>query len=412
MRLELVTVGTELLLGHTIDTNAAWIGQALAARGVELSRHVTVGDGATAIQDAVLEGLGRVGTVLTTGGLGPTRDDLTKTAIAAALGRPLSFSEVVWEELVARYARLGRPLSTANRSQAEIPAGATVLPNPRGTAPGLWLEGEFGRVVMLPGVPREMRGLMRDQVLPRLAAMSGAGAVILSRTLRTAGIPESNLAALLGNIEESLAPMTLAYLPDVTGVDLRVTAWKLPEAEATARLEAAIDRLRGLAGGHAYGGDGEDLAAVVLARLRSRGLRLAVAESCTGGLLGGRITAVPGSSDVFAGGLVTYDDAGKIAVAGVDERLLAAEGAVSEPVAAALAAGAARNFGARVAVGITGIAGPGGGSAEKPVGTVCFGYIVGETLWTERRVFPGNRAEIRARSAQHALFALWTSLSD
>jgi len=412
VRLELVTVGTELLLGHTVDTNAAWIGQALAERGLFLARRTTVGDAAATIQDAVRDALDRVGTVITTGGLGPTRDDITKHAIAALFGRRMTFSDAVWKELVSRYARLGRPLSPANRPQAEVPDGATVLANPRGTAPGLWLEGELGRVVMLPGVPREMRGLMRDEVIPRLAGPDGSGPVILSRTLRTAGIPESNLAAQLGAIEDRLSPLTLAYLPDATGVDLRVTAWGLPVAEANRLLDSAIGLLHELAGGHDYGQDGADLAGEVLTRLRFRRWRLAVTESCTGGLLGGRITAVPGSSDVFAGGLVTYDDAAKIAVAGVDPGLLGMEGAVSEPVAAALAASAARNFQAQVAVGITGIAGPSGGSDAKPVGTVCFGFQIGEFHWTERVVFPGSRTEIRARSAQHALYSLWRRLSD
>lgn len=412
MHLELVTVGTELLLGHTVDTNAAWIGQALAERGLLLVRRTTVGDEATAIQGAVRDALARVGTVITTGGLGPTRDDITKHAVATVLGRPLVFSDLVWDDLVARYARLGRPLNPANRSQAEVPEGATILPNPRGTAPGLWLESDLGCVVMLPGVPREMRGLMREEVLPRLADGAVTGQVIRSRTLRTAGIPESNLAARLAGIEDQLAPLTLAYLPDVTGVDLRVTAWGLPADQASDLLDGAIGRLHALAGGHDYGLDGVDLAGEVLVRLRNRGLRLAVAESCTGGLLGGRITAVPGSSEVFAGGLVTYDDAAKTAVAGVSAAMLAREGAVSEPVAAALAAGAARNFQAQVAVGITGVAGPGGGTDAKPVGTVCFGFLVGSHGWTERLVFPGSRAEIRARSAQHALYALWRHLSD
>jgi len=412
VRLELVTIGTELLLGHTIDTNAAWIGQALAERGILLVRRTTVGDDPETIRTAVAEALARTGTVLTTGGLGPTKDDITKHAVAAVLGRRLVFSPAVWEELVTRYARMGRALSEANRPQADLPEGAVVLPNPRGTAPGLWIEADAGCVVMVPGVPREMRGLMRDEVLPRLMARTEAATVIRSRTVRTSGIPESNLAARLQGLEDELAPVTLAYLPDVTGVDLRLTAWGLPPDEAAARLAAATRLVQERSGPFAYGLDQDDLAAGLLHRLRSRGWRLAVVESCTGGLLGGRVTAVPGSSDVFAGGIVTYDDEAKVRLAGVEAGLIAREGAVSEAVAAALAAGAIRNFRAQVAVGITGIAGPDGGTEAKPVGTVWFGFVVGEARWTERFVFPGNRAEIRARSVQHALFALWGKLSD
>lgn len=412
MRVELVTIGTELLLGHTVDTNAAWIGLALAERGVRLARRTTVGDDPGAIRDAILGALERTGTVITTGGLGPTRDDITKHAVAAILGRELVFSTDVWDELVARFARLGRPLSAANRSQAEVPEGAVVLANPRGTAPGIWLESGARRVVMLPGVPREMRGLMREHVIPRLVTGGSTATVIRSRTLRTTGIPESNLAARLGAIEEVLAPLSLAYLPEVTGVDLRVTAWDLPADEAAIRLDAAVRMLQDQVGDHGYGVDDADLAGVLVERLREQGWQLAVAESCTGGLLGARVTTVPGSSDVFVGGLITYDDRAKVHMAGVDPALLEHNGAVSEPVAAAMADGAARNFRAQVAVGITGIAGPGGGSVEKPVGTVCFGFRVGDATWTERVTFPGNRADIRARSVQHALFRLWSRLSD
>lgn len=412
MRLELVTIGTELLLGHTIDTNAAWIGRSLAEHGLRLSRHTTVSDDHGQIRDAIRTALDRADVVITTGGLGPTRDDITKRAVAALLGRRLQFDQAVWDGLVARYARLGRPLSEANRPQADVPEGGTVLPNPRGTAPGLWLEADAGIVVMLPGVPREMRGLMREEVLPRLVPAGGTATVVRSRVLRTAGIPESNLAAQLGPVEEELAPLTLAYLPDLVGVDLRLTAWGLAAEEADRLLENGLGMLRQRAGGHGYGTDEEDLAAVLLQAMRTRGLRLAVAESCTGGILSGRLTEITGSSDVFAGGLVTYANEAKVSLAGVGAELLAQEGAVSEAVAMALAEGAARNFSTDAAVGITGIAGPDGGSELKPIGTVWFGFILAERRWTQRVIFPGNRAEIRVRATQYALYALWRSLSE
>lgn len=404
-----MTIGTELLLGFTVDTNAAWLGQVLAAQGIRLARRSTVPDDPAAIRDAVREALGRTGFVITTGGLGPTRDDITKAAVAALFGRRIQFDEAVWADLVERYARLGRPLSEANRPQAGVPEGATVLRNPRGTAPGLWIEGDPGIVVMLPGVPREMRGLVRDEVLPRLPVVS-AGAVIRSRTLRTAGIPESNLAARLGDAEDRLAPVTLAYLPDVTGVDLRLTAWNMAPEAADAALDAASALLRERAGDHIYAEEAEDLAAVVLARLRATGARLAVAESCTGGLFGGRLTAVPGSSDAFAGGVIAYANEAKTQLLGVSPDDLSREGAVSEVVALQMAEGAARNFGTAVAVGITGIAGPDGGSEEKPVGTVWFGFVTPSRRWSERVVFPGNREEIRERAAQLALFRLYQAL--
>lgn len=405
MRLELVTIGTELLLGFTVDTNAAWLGQTLAADGIRIARRTTVTDDPDAIRDAVRDALHRTGFVITTGGLGPTRDDITKAAIAALFGRRVVFDDAVWADLADRYAKLGRELSDANRTQAGVPEGAQVLRNPRGTAPGLWIEGDPGTVVMLPGVPREMRGLVTDEVLPRLRGRGG-DTVIRSRTLRTAGIPESNLAARLGDIEAVIAPVTLAYLPDVTGVDLRLTAWNLEVAAAADALEAAARAVYVRAGGHVYGEGTMDLAEVVLSRLRGADWRIAVAESCTGGLLGGRLTAIPGSSDTFLGGTIAYSDSAKVRRLGVPEALLEAHGAVSEPVALAMAEGAVRNFGSEVAVGVTGIAGPGGGSPEKPVGTVWFGFVAGGDRWSERVAFPGNRAEIRARAAQFALFRL------
>lgn len=411
MRLELVTIGTELLLGFTVDTNAAWIGRALAEHGIRVVRRATVPDDPAAIRDAVREGLERTGFVLTTGGLGPTQDDITKAAVAALFGRRIVFDESVWAGLVERYARMGRPLSDANRTQAGVPEGATVLPNPRGTAPGLWITGDLGTVAMVPGVPREMRGLLRDEVIPRLKASAG-DAVIRSLTLRTAGIPESNLAADLGDAESAIAPVTLAYLPEVIGVDLRLTSWNAPAALADQQLQAAAALIRARAGNHVYGEGDADLAAVVLDRLRRRGYRLAVAESCTGGLLGGRLTAVPGSSGVFAGGIIAYANQAKAGQLGVSEADLETHGAVSEVVALEMAAGAARNFAAEVAVGVTGVAGPDGGSADKPVGTIWLGFQSPEACWAERVVFPGNRAEIRARAVQFALYRLLLALPE
>ena len=408
MKLDLLTVGTELLLGHTVDTNAAELGRALAAAGVEIDRHTTVADRGDAIRSAVAEALARNGAVLTTGGLGPTRDDVTKIAVAEILGRPLVLDDDLLRGLEERFRRLGRwPMPEVNRSQAMIPEGATVLPNPRGTAPGLWIEGERGLVVMLPGVPREMRGLLVEEVLPRLvtrqARTGGAAAVVLSRTVRTTGIPESALAERLAGVEEEIAPLTLAYLPSEDGVDLRVTAWALPREDAERRLEAAATLVRSRGGDHCYGDDGADLAAVVLDAVRARRGRLAVAESCTGGLLGARLTAVPGASDVFVGGVVAYANGVKTDLLGVAPDIVEQHGAVSEETVRAMAAGAQRVFNAYCAVAVTGIAGPSGGTPEKPVGTVWLAAAAGEHVRALKRIFPGEREEVRRRGAQAAL---------
>src|SRR4029077_7678590 len=324
VKLEVLTIGTELLLGHTVDTNAAELGRALAAAGAEIVRRTTVPDRPEAIRAAVAEALERTGFVITTGGLGPTRDDMTKTVVAALMDKRLVLDERLLASIEERFKRMGRPMPAINRTQAEVPEGAAVLPNPRGTAPGLWVEDQRGRgrgrvvgrlpggrgrgrvVVLLPGVPREMRGLLVEHVLPRLVERQGGGPnarrVVQSRTVRTTGVSESALAERVGDIEAEIAPLTLAYLPSVEGVDLRVTAWALEPAEAEQRIAAAVERLRAAADGHAYGTDDTDLAAALLETLRRGRHRLAVAESCTGGMIAERVTAIPGASDTFIGG--------------------------------------------------------------------------------------------------------------
>ena len=227
MNIELVTIGTELLLGFTVDTNGAELARALSAAGVTVVRRTSVSDSADAIREAVRGGLERTGAVITTGGLGPTRDDISKHAVAELFSAPLDFDQHVWAALVERFARIGRVPVESNRSQAEVPRGATVLRNRWGTAPGLWIEGAPGLVIMLPGVPGEMRKLLEHEVVPRLAGRAD-GRVIRSRLVRTTGIPESTLAERMGEIEREIAPLSLAYLPGLDGVDLRVSAWRLP----------------------------------------------------------------------------------------------------------------------------------------------------------------------------------------
>jgi nicotinamide-nucleotide amidase len=416
--IELLTIGTELLLGFTLDTNSAELGQALAAAGLTVVRRTTVPDHPDHIRDAVAGALARTGLVLCTGGLGPTSDDVTKKVVADLFGMPLEFREEIWTALVERFARFGRVAPERNRGQAEVPRGAVVLSNRWGTAPGLWLEGEAqagqgarrGIAILLPGVPSEMRNLLRHEVLPRLAGKAG-DTVVRSRTLRTTALPESAVAERLDGVEDALAPLSLAYLPGTPGVDLRLTAWGLPAALAEQKLEAGGALLRSRLGGAIYGEGETDLAAVVLALAREGGLTLAVAESCTGGGLGARLTGIPGSSDVFVGGIIAYDNRVKQEQLGVPAEMLAEHGAVSEQVACAMALGAARRFGTRLAAAVTGIAGPAGGTAEKPVGLVYLAVADGEQVTASRTVFSGDRAEIRARAAQAALNRLRQELT-
>jgi len=417
MDLELVTIGTELLLGFTVDTNGAEIARTLAAEGVRVLRRTAVADRADHIRDAVQAGLGRTGAVLTTGGLGPTRDDISKRVVAELLGLPLEFDETVWADVLARYARFQRIPAASNRGQAEVPVGGTVLRNRWGTAPGLWLERPYaasprngvGLVIMLPGVPFEMRMLLQHEVVPRLAGRSD-GVVIRSLSLRTTGIPESTLAERMGEIEREIAPLTLAYLPGIEGVDLRLSAWELDPDEAERRLRIAADLIRSRADDLVYGEDETDLAALVLDRARATGLRLGTAESCTGGLVGGRLTEVPGSSDVFMGAVVCYHNDLKTSLLGVPPEVIAAEGAVSEAVAGAMATGALTRLAVDAAVAVTGIAGPGGGTESKPVGTIWLALALGGAVHTRKSVFGGGRHEIRARAAQAALSLLYKHL--
>jgi nicotinamide-nucleotide amidase len=403
MDIELLTVGTELLLGFSIDTNGAELGRELATCGVRVVRRTSVADDGAAIRDAIEGALLRTGAVLATGGLGPTRDDVTRDAVSQLLDVPLEFDPGVWAALEERFRRLGRPTPAANRAQAMVPRGGMVLPNQWGTAPGLWLESPRGLVILLPGVPTEMRNLLRHEVLPRLAARA-TGRVIRSRTVRTTSIAESALAGRLGDVEGELDPLTLAYLPGLEGVDLRLTAWDLEPDVAEALLASAAARLRAAAGNHVYAEDTSTLAEAVVHELRDRGASLAVAESCTGGLLGGRITEVAGSSTVFAGGIIAYADAVKVRELGVPADVIQRWGAVSEPVALAMAEGARHRFGTTHGVAITGVAGPGGGSEEKPVGTVWLAHAHPGEATAQRIIFPGSRGDVRARSVQAALF--------
>jgi nicotinamide-nucleotide amidase len=407
VKLEVVTVGTELLLGYTLDTNAADLGKTLAAAGIEIVRRTSVADRPDMVAAAVQDALERSGAVLTTGGLGPTKDDLTKNAVAQLLGRKLVMDEAVLQSLEERFRRLKRPMPAVNRTQALVPEGATVLPNPRGTAPGLWIEDEQQRfVIMLPGVPHEMRGLLVEEVLPRLVARDqqrGTTGVVRSRTVRTTGLPESAVAEKVQDLEAGLAPLTLAYLPGTPGVDLRLTAWGLPPEDADRRLAAGVLALTAALDSRCYGEDTTDLAAVVLDLLHERREQVAVAESCTGGLLGARLTAIPGSSDCFVGGVIAYADDVKIAELGVPQSILSAHGAVSEETVRAMAAGATKRFDVACAMAITGIAGPGGGTPEKPVGSVWLAARRNGETRTIGRMMVGDREEIRARSAQAVL---------
>jgi nicotinamide-nucleotide amidase len=338
---------------------------------------------------------------------------MTKPSIARLFGREMYLDEELLAALEERWrTRFGpRPMPVSNRQQVVLPVGSRPLTNRHGSAPGVWLEDERGRwVAMLPGVPREMRGMLADELLPLLRERADASTdgeertVVRSRTLRTTGVGESAIADRLGDLARGIDGMSLAYLPNQEGTDLRLTVRGRSSNASDVALRSGADRLRAIIGEHVYGEDSADLAAVVLTLCRASALTIAVGESCTGGLLGARLTAIPGSSHVVMGGAIAYSNDAKTRLLGVDAQAIAEHGAVSEPVVRQMALGARDRVGASIGIGITGIAGPGGGTADKPVGTVWLAVdIAGREPIVHRSYFVGDRAEIRFRAAQFAL---------
>jgi nicotinamide-nucleotide amidase len=401
--IEVVAIGEELLTGATIDTNSVTIAKKLEPAGLRVARVTAVSDSSDAIADAVAAALERTRAVITTGGLGPTRDDMSKAAVAGVFGRELEFREDLWEALQRRWARRGK-IPETNRVQAEVPRGASVFPNPRGTAPGLLLEDEaLGLCIMLPGPPDEMEHILIESVVPYLAERAGSTALRpYRRYLRTTGIAESAIAEKLGGRLDDL-PVQVAHLPEIDGNDIRLTAWATDEAEVGDALDEATRRLRELLGLHVYAEREADLAEVVGDLLRERGLSVVVAESCTAGLIATRLTECAGSSDYFWGGMVVYDDRAKIELLGVSEETLKKHGAVSEAAAREMAEGAMRRSGAGCAIAVTGIAGPGGATDEKPVGTVWLAAHYGDVTEAKVRHYPGTRDVVRIRAAQAGL---------
>jgi nicotinamide-nucleotide amidase len=415
-RAAIVTVGNELLFGETVDTNAAWLGRKLSSKGIEVVRRFTVGDVDADIRAALDAAMIAADLVLVTGGLGPTPDDRTKPVVAAHFGLPMVEDRGVRQDVEARFRSAGLDeVPPRSRGQYRVPEGARALRNPVGTAPGLLLERAGKAVALFPGVPAELRAIVQgdfDDVLERFA-----GRAVRHRVVHTTGIFETKLAEALEPAVEELPEdlreaVALAYLPDVGGVDLRLTVRGAEAAEAEALFDAWLDGVSDVLEPWRFEAESGDVAGAVVSALRATSRTLAVAESCTGGLLGARVTAVPGASDVFLGGIIAYANEAKVGQVGVSEASLAAHGAVSEAVARELASGVADRFGADVGVGITGVAGPGGGTEEKPVGTVWIAVGVdGEVdAWCTR--FPGGRTEIRERAAQSALTRVLRRVSE
>ena len=402
MRVELITIGDELLLGFTIDTNGAFLARRLAERGVGIARRTSVGDTMDAIVAAVREALDRTGAVITTGGLGPTSDDLSRDAVAAVFGRTMVLDQAHLDWMRERWkTRFGREMPESNRRQAMLPAGARKLDNRHGSAPGVFIQdGKDRWVAMLPGVPRELRGMTDDALMPLLAELGvGGDKVIRSRTLRSNGVAESLLQDRLAGLTLP-AEATLAYLPGVDGVDLRITMEARDIASADRDLDRIASQLRERVGDTVYAEGDVDIAAVLLDLCRARRLKIGVAESCTGGLLGARLTTIPGSSDVFIGGVIAYANSVKVRELGVPLDELNTFGAVSEQVVRRMAIGARQKLDTDLGLAITGVAGPGGGTPDKPVGLVWIAAAIGDRVESRRFQSVGDRGEVRYRAAQ------------
>ncbi len=412
MTAEILSIGDELLIGQVVNSNATWLGEKLTDSGVDVQRVVTLSDSRLDIQEAVLAAATRADLVIVTGGLGPTHDDITKAAIAELYGVELVFHQEILDELRARYDRAGLAMSPSNRSQAEVPRGFEVLANRHGSAPGLLREAEGSTLVILPGVPREMKDLMEEHILPRIRARADRR-VVVRRSLLTTGIAESRLHDSLGELDAWLARgCLLAYLPSIHGVRMRITASGPDEAAARELAHDFETYIRGHAGRYIYGVDDQTLEGAVGRLLADIGWSVGTAESCTGGLVASRLTDVAGSSAYVLGSVVAYDDKIKQSVLGVDEGDLESFGAVSKEVVAAMAEGIRSVMGADVGLAVSGIMGPGGGTEEKPVGTVWMAVVTPESRRVIRVGLRHDRLENKARSATAALNLLRLMLID
>jgi nicotinamide-nucleotide amidase len=423
MRAIILSVGDELILGQTVDTNSAWMSQQLAAVGVPVAAHLTVPDDQRAIEQAMLESVGRCDFLLISGGIGPTEDDLTRQALAAVLGQPLEVDGTWLRELEGFFEKRGRAMPAMNRVQAMIPRGATMLFNHAGSAAGIDATYRSGdqkticRVFVMPGVPKEMKAMFARDVLPHVAEAS-CGAVILSRTLHTYGLGESAVGERLDELMRRDRNPSVGTTVSEGQVSVRVNA-RFPSCdEAQRELASTVAACRAALGDLVYGEDGDDLPNVVGDLLR--GLRrgesgnddddarptVATAESCTGGLLAKMLTDVAGSGDYFGRGWVTYDAEAKAEVLGVGFKMIREQGLVSEAVAVAMATGARQRADATYGIGVTGVAGPTGGTAETPVGTTCIAVVHDDGFLARTFNFPGDREMIRDRAAKMALTML------
>ena len=409
---EIVTIGTELLLGHLVDTNSAFIASHLADAGVDVYAKHSVGDNPQRLEAMLRGALERADGVVTTGGLGPTVDDLTKEAVAAATGTTLALHGPSLQFIEARFASMGRKMTDNNRSQAMLPTRGSILENPHGTAPGFIALREDGKfVASMPGVPREMRPMLDEKLIPWLIERFDLQQTIATRTLHTIGIPESELDRRIEDLFRTLENPKIAVLAHGGRCDVKIMAKAPTSAEAQALIAPVEEEVRKRIGVGIFGVDEQTIESAIVDALAARNLTIGTAESVTGGAVADALVRVPGASKVFRGGVVAYDNAVKASLLDVPAELIAQHGAVSEEVAVAMARGAQRRLGVDLAIATTGVAGPTGGTADKPNGLVWFALAGPEPEpRTYRATFPGDRSDVRSRSAMAALSAIWRYL--
>ena len=412
MKAEIITIGDEILIGQIIDTNSAWIAEQLNTAGFTVLRKFSIGDDRTEIRDTINEALHRSEAVIVTGGLGPTKDDITKLTLAEMFGGGMVRDEETYERNRRILEARGIEYNDLNKGQSLVPAQATVLQNLHGTAPGLWFERDGHVLVSLPGVPFEMKELMNGEVLPRLEKRFRHGKVI-HKTAITFGLAESVLAATISDWEDALPDyLHLAYLPSPAQIRLRLSAYDIEGREEAAEIDRQFATLEKLIPEHFIGYGDDTLASVTAATLSSRGNTLAVAESCTGGALSACFTSMPGASEYFLGSVVSYSNEVKASVLGVSRADLAAYGAVSEQVARQMAEGVRRLCGSDYALATTGVAGPSGGSPDKPVGTVWIALATPDGTTARLFTFAKLRAQNIERASANAINMLRLHLLD
>lgn len=403
MQAEIITIGDELLIGQVVDTNSAWLGSTLGDDGIKVIQITSVQDHAAQIVQAVNDALSRADIVLMTGGLGPTKDDITKKTLAEMFGMKLVRNEQVYEMVGKQLALRGIAFTELNQGQALVPDGCTVLPNRNGTAPGMWFERDGKVLISMPGVPFEMKALVKDEVLPRLRKHFALDANV-HRTIITFGLAESILADTIASWEEALPPyLHLAYLPSALCIRLRLSAYEIDRQKAEQEIESQIEKLAKVIPHYIIGSEDDSLESVTGTLLKTRGETLATAESCTGGNIAHRFTAMPGASEYFKGGVVAYSNEVKMALLGVDPESLNRYGAVSQNVAEQMAEGVRRATGATYGISTTGIAGPTGGTPEKPVGTVWMAVATPNGVFSRRMVFGSVRSQNIERASSNCI---------